>query len=327
MSTIATPLGRLSGLGVRPLGEGDDRIVVVGAGGWLGLATTELLALLLGEAFERRVVLFGSQDRELDLRGGLSVRQRPLSQLAELGAHPTWVLHLAFLTKDRAEQMAPDDYVAANRAISGQVLEALPRIGARRVFLPSSGAVYSAEDPAASDAMRLYGRLKHDDELLFSGWAEREGGRAVIVRVFNIAGPYINKVQSYALAAFILDALKGEAIRIKARRRVYRSYVAIRELMSVVFGLLAEDEPGVVRFDTAGEEPLEMGQIAEAVRDALGLAIPIERPPVGDDPPDVYVGDAAPYADLRRNRGVEAVAFLDQVRETAAYLAASPADA
>ncbi|HEX3407254.1 MAG TPA: NAD(P)-dependent oxidoreductase [Caulobacteraceae bacterium] len=303
--------------------SGEDRVAVVGAGGWLGLATLELLSQTLGAGFDRRVVAFGSSQRTLQLRGGLRIAQQPLSRLIELPPAPTLVLHLAFLTKDRAESMAEDHYVAANRAISSAVREALDPIGACAVFVPSSGAAYAAHDPEATPAARLYGRLKLDDEASFEAWAQAADKRAVIARVFNLSGPYMNKLGSYALSTFILDVLAGRPIKIRARREVFRSYVAIRELMSLVFGLLVDGRDGTTRLDTAGDATLEMADLAETVRAALGRRdLSIDRPALGDAPPDVYVGDGALYSDLRRRVGVAPVDFPTQVRETADYLAA-----
>jgi nucleoside-diphosphate-sugar epimerase len=311
---------RLSGSGGERIVAGRERIVVTGAGGWLGLATLELLHRALGPAFAERVVCFGSNTRTLSLRGDVEVSQLGLERIGELPARPSLVLHLAYLTRDRAEAMPAEDYEAANRALSNRVLGALEPIGAQAVFIPSSGAAYSADDPAAPDALRLYGRLKAEEEAAFADWAHRTGGRAVIGRVFNLAGPYINKLQSYALAAFIGDALADRPIEIRATRPVYRSYVAISELMSMVFGLLTDPGDGVIAFDTAGEETLEMQQMAEAVQTALGKPHETHRPPMETRCPDIYVGDRRVYSQLCRSQYVEAVDFPAQVLETATFM-------
>ena len=131
----------LTGDGARRLRDGDWRVAVVGAGGWIGLAALEQLHGLLGDAFHERVVAFGSNERRLSLRGGRVVDQRPLGRLSELPPAPTLVLHLAFLTQEKAGMMPYDTYVEINRTISSQVLLALDRIGAHGVFVASSGAI------------------------------------------------------------------------------------------------------------------------------------------------------------------------------------------
>lgn len=291
------------------------RIVVTGAGGWIGLATLELLKSALGDAFAGRVCAFGSSNRDLRLRDGTTIAQRPLSALADLPPVPTIVLHLAFLTKDLAEAMTKSDYRAANRAIDDRVLGALDRIDARAIFVASSGAAAST-NPAP--AMQRYGSLKREQEQRFADWAGHIGKRAVISRLFNLSGPYINKQSSYALAAFIRDALDGGPIVIRAPHRVIRSYVAIRELMSLVFALLLDGSAKITRFDSGGE-PIEMQAIAEAVAAQVGN-VTISRPPLDPTASDDYVGDAAGYAALLHTHRIAPVTFVQQVAETIDYL-------
>ncbi|MFL6734716.1 MAG: NAD-dependent epimerase/dehydratase family protein [Sphingomicrobium sp.] len=306
----------------KPIGDsvrsGDERIVITGAGGWLGLATLELLHQCLGPALPRRVVCFGSTQRELRLRDGTMVAQFPLEGIASLEPAPTIVLHLAFLTKDRAEAMPEPEYRAANRQLSKRVLDALDAIGTRAVFVASSGAARSAEDPEASAAMRLYGALKLEDERSFAAWAE-DGKRAVIARIFNISGPHMNKQGSYALGSFIVAALRERSIAVQASHDVVRGYVAIRELMSLVFALLQKHEPSVVRFDTGGE-PMELGAVAETVSTIFG-GIPVTRPRRASAGADIYVGNDGSYRELLRQEGISQVPFEQQVVETTAFFA------
>jgi len=169
--------------------------------------------------------------------------------------------------------------------------------------------------------MRLYGQLKVEDEERFANWADACGKRAVIARIFNISGPYINKHSAYALASFILDALAGQKVRVAASRPVIRSYVAIRELMSLIFALLLEEDRGVATLDSGGEA-MELGDAARIVADVLH-APGAERAPVRDQAADRYVGDGEHYAALLRRAGIAPVPFADQVRETAGWLTQS----
>ena len=293
----------------------EARIVIAGAGGWIGLATLDLLKTALGEQLSARVHCFGSNQRTLALQDGTTIDQRPLADMAALPAAPTLLLHLAFLTKDRAETMDEPTYRAANRAIDDLVLAALDPIGTRAVFIASSGAAASTR---AAPAMQLYGALKRDQEARFADWAEHGHQRAVVARLFNLSGPYINKQSSYALAAFILDALAGGPIRVRAPHPVIRTYVAIRELMSLVFALLLDGQSGVTRFDSGGE-PQEMQDIAQAVADQFGQ-VAIARPPIDPATVDDYRGDGTAYAALLACHCIAPVPFARQVTETVDYL-------
>ena len=310
--------GGLAPVAVAALVDGAERIVITGASGWLGSATIRLLYSALGDAMFARLHCFGSNARTLDLGASLTVRQQPLKDLADLPARPTLLLHFAYLTKERVEGMDADAYRAANTALSGLVLEALDKIGVTAVFLASSGAACSADDPAADPAMQLYGTMKKQDEADFAAWAAARGATAVIARIFNLAGPYINKHQNYALAAFIVDALAGRTITVHAPHRVIRGFVAIRELMSLVFVLMTGPAE-VFRFDTGGDAA-ELGQVARLVADTLGTG-PTVRAAITSERVDRYVGDREEYDRLRGLLGIADVSFAEQVRETADYLA------
>jgi nucleoside-diphosphate-sugar epimerase len=197
-------------------------------------------------------------------------------------------------------------------------------IGATAVFVASSGAAEFADEPNASPAMQLYGSLKKADEDMFAQWAEERGTRAVIARIFALSGPHINKHDTYALASFIRDALAGRPISIRADFPVYRSYVAIRDLMSVVFAAMLGEGAGVVRFSTGGER-LEMQHIAETVSETVGH-VAIDRPPLRTDAADEYVGDDAAYQELLSRYGIEHLPFAQQVAETAASFAPESAE-
>lgn len=315
----------LSGGACDKLRRDKRRIIITGAGGWIGRATIDLLVRCLGFGTARdRVRCFGSSSRQIEVGNGITLDQLPLSAIHDLPELPSVVLHLAFLTKDKVAGMAEDDYRRANEELSREVADALCGIGADRLFVASSGAAAFAEDPEASPDLRLYGRLKRDDEELFANWAvERPGRRASIARIYSLSGPHINKHQTYALASFIVDALAGQAISIKAQVPVTRSYVAIRELMSLVLSsLLADEGEQVLRFDSGGD-PHELGDLARCIATAIG-PVPIIRAPIGDGPANHYVGDDRRYRELLAMYHIDHVDLVTQVRETAAFLAKQP---
>lgn len=301
------------------LAQSGHRIIITGASGWIGLATLELLAAALGPEWPKRVLAFGSSARTLVFGPGLAIDQRPLAALSDVPPQPSLLLHLAFLTKDKVSAMSEADYVAANAAIGTMVENALLPADVRAVWVASSGAARAADDPAAAPAMQLYGRLKRDDEDRFAAWANRTGCRAVITRVFNITGRHINKPGHYAVASFILDALAGRPVTVKAPHRVERGMIGVAELMAVVFAELLATDTGVSRFDSGGAG-LELGEIAGLVAEVLG-APGAARAAITSDRIDRYLGDEAGWDALCRRHGVSRGDLPAQIRETAAFLA------
>lgn len=324
MTTLALPTladsVRLAPPAVDALRADPRRLIIVGAGGWVGRVLLAGLHDTLGEAAGKRITCFGTAARQIDIGAGRTVPQQALADLAQLPPQPSLLFHLAFLTKDKVAAMDPAEFCRANRALSRQVFDALEPIGVDRLFLASSGAAAFADDATAAPDLRIYGALKREDEELFANWASAvPERRALIVRIHNLSGPFINKHDTYALASFVLDALAGRPIAVSARLRVERSYVAVRELVSLaVAALLGPEGPAVRQFDSGGEA-LELGDLAQRIAATLGGRI--ERPPATSDRANIYIGKAAEYNELLRELGIDRVPLETQIRETAAYLA------
>lgn len=300
----------------------DRRIVVVGARGWIGRSALELLAEAMGGAVCKRVVCFGSARQQITLSSGVTLDQFPLEDLDRLDKAPTLLFHLAFVTKDKVADMSDDAYRRTNLRISNLVAGALETIGVDRLFLASSGAAAFADDPGSPADLRLYGRLKRDDEELFADWAARDETtrRAAICRIYSVSGPFINKHDTYALADFILAALRDRPIEIASPRAVWRSYVAVREVVALALAvLLADIGDAIQRFDSGGE-PMELGGIAQAVAATLGGTV--RQRIITADMPSRYCGDHPAWLMLLDRHGLEHLDLTGQVRETAAYLAA-----
>lgn len=299
-------------------------IVVTGGSGWLGLATLDLLDAALGPAFAQRVHAYAGRARDLRLRSGRDVPCRALPALADYAGPPPLVLHYACLTKDRVEGKGAIAFQTGNAAIRDAVTGLIRRRGARGLFLPSSGAVYGSDRSlAASPAGNPYGADKLLDEARFAELATGAGAPCVIARVFNLAGPRINKLEAYALAAFVVALLADRPIEIQARGRVVRSYVHVEDLLLLALGsLLLAPAAEPVRFDTEGELAIEVQVLARRAATLLGRAdVPISRAAPDGRPDDVYVGDGTAMRALAEQLGLPLRELDVQIRDTAADLA------
>lgn len=299
------------------------RILLTGASGWLGQAALELLVQALGPAWHQRVIAFGSREHRWALRDGTAVTQLPLTALPSLPVQPSLLLHFAYLTREKTAQMAEAEYIARNRALSRLAAEGGASIGVERAFVTSSGAVHAAlaapEDP---NPALLYGKLKLEDEALFQQFAAASPRhRVFITRLFNLSGPYINKLDSYALASFIQQARKGQ-ITIRATHPVIRSYTSAENLLGVALGqLLAEQGAACLCVETVGNEDTEMGELAAAVRDGVAPNAVIQRTMLNASPVDRYVGDGTAYRRLLADYGIAEHSLHRQIVDTADYLA------
>lgn len=297
--------------------------VVIGASGWIGRATLDLLHSALGEvAFRRRVVVLGSATRRLQVRDGLEVECKALDDAEGPALGPALVLHNGFLTRDKVSEMSLDDYVQINRGISARVEALCSRFELRGFMLPSSGAVYGADRQRESDlSANPYGLLKVEDEDRFQAIAEQAGASFAAPRIFGLSGEYINKTETYVLADVIRQFMSGDAVRLRATRPVYRSYIYVGDLLELTLKMLLDDSRPRLLFDTAGEEVVEVGQLARLVADVLGRPeVPIFRDFDETASSDRYVGDGAMLFDYARRWEVGLRPLAEQIRRTADFL-------
>jgi nucleoside-diphosphate-sugar epimerase len=306
------------------LADRDVCFVVLGATGWLGQATLDMLDTALGPQMMGRVIAFGSRSREIKLRGGRSVRIHPLDNLVNLADEKRYVfLHYAFLTRGKVATYSHDDYIAGNAAITDAVSRAVATRKTIGLFIPSSGTVYRKDGTLDDDiAANPYGVLKLRDEAHFVQLATQHGIPLVILRVFNLAGPYINNVNAYALSSIILDVLRGGPVTLRASHPVIRSYVSIVDLIDFTLCALSDRaQPMTKPFDTAGEREIELSELAQLCASVLGRPhIRIERPPLNEEPVDRYVGDGTAMHSCAARYGMSLASLPDQINETANFL-------
>jgi nucleoside-diphosphate-sugar epimerase len=304
--------------------------VVTGANGWLGRATLAVLRHALGDECTARVTALGSRPGTVALDDGFQLPVAPLLGWTPPPGVRLCVCHYAFLTMDKVQGMDSAAYVAANEAIRAAVLGWIERGAVAAALVPSSGAVYDylrgVADPALAAARPpaavLYGRLKVEDEQAFAAACARHGVPLVLPRVFNLAGPGINKYGAYALASFIDQLQAGGDIAINARRPVLRSYYYIGDLLELCLGLLLRGGlPAPHTFDTAADETVELEALARRVAAVLSSSAGPRRAPLDPDAQaDRYVGDRQAIAALEQALGVRPLDLDAQIAATAAYM-------
>ncbi len=293
-------------------------IIVTGAGGWLGQAALEALDGALGETMTERVIAFASTGKEIVLRSGRRVAVQAYDTLGALVMDPALILHFAFRTRGFAREPG---YVETNRRITGTMQKYIARNGAFGMFVPSSGAVYGPDRvPHQNLAGDPYGALKYEDELVFGALARQHGFPAVIIRIFNLAGPCMNNLTGYALACIITDILRGGPVELRAAHPVLRGYAHIGDVLDIALSLLLGRHELAV-FDSAGEPALEIGELALlAARVIAGKALEVRRPDWQAGAVDRYVGDMQSYAAAAHVAGVNLRPLEVQIGDTAAYI-------
>ena len=293
-------------------------IVLTGPGGWVGSAFLATLADRLGPSWTSTVRLFGSQERHIQAPDGSPVPIRRLTDLSPADVEGAFVLHLAYLTKEKADSAGPRSFLDGNIHIDSCVMKAIASGNPAGLFVASSGAARLAEQGVDR---HLYGMAKLMQEDAFAGFALRSGVPALIGRIYNLAGPFINKVHAYALSSFLTQAIESGVIRVSAGMPVYRSFLHVADLCELVLRSLVRGRPHGGAVDLCGPCVVEMGDIALAAARATGLnKEAIERPPLDLTRPSSYLGDPTPTLTLALETGLTLRNFATQVSDTASYL-------
>lgn len=292
---------------------------VTGATGWLGRAAAEVVARALGEdAVDGRLHLYASRSRELRLDSGIALPVKPLAALG--GTQVDVLLHFAFVTREFAADYGTPEYVMANLGITARVLGALRARPPAFVGYASSGAATGALRAGRLDVSAdPYGTLKVMDELMLRTACADVGARSLVVRVFNIAGPWLEKTGAFAISDLIRQVADGGPVRIRARRPVVRSYVDVEDVVSLMLATaLDASVPDGITVETAGEIEVEMRALAEHVKQALGRPdVAIERDVDAAAAADRYVGDGRSFAALAARTGVPLRPLDAQIARTA----------
>ncbi len=293
-------------------------VIVTGAGGWLGQAALAALNEAFGETLPGRVQAFSTAPRHLVLAQGRTILTRPFAELETLSTPPACILHFAFRTKGHA---AEPFYAETNRRIAATMRGFIERNGAHGLFIPSSGAIYGPRgEPHQNLAQDPYGALKYEDEQSFAALAQQLGIPAVIMRIFNLAGPCMNNLSGYALACIISDILSSTTIALRAVKPVWRSYAHVGDVLAIALSLLLRGE-SPQPFDTAGERPVEIGELASlAARLLSGAECPLTRPRWQDATPDRYLGNFKVFQKTARLAGVTLRPLETQILDTADYI-------
>lgn len=299
------------------------RWVLTGPSGWIGRAMLDALARTRGGQLDGRVTAFASRARSETLPSGEQLDIRALDTIAPedvVGAH---VIHLAYLTKEKADELGEPAFAAANEAIDGALLAALEGATPASLFVASSGAAALAE---RGNDRHPYGLAKLRQEARFLEWADKAGVPAIAGRIFNLAGPHINKLRAYAVSDFALQALEEGEIGIKAPVPVFRSYMHVQDLCALVLGAAHRGVSRAVAIDLCGAEAVEMEDLAGMVAETLqGLALgspPIRRGPVDYARPSLYLGDPTQAKVLAMELGVTLRPLSIQVADTLNWLLA-----
>jgi nucleoside-diphosphate-sugar epimerase len=221
--------------------------LVTGATGWVGRSVLhELQKLIPAACFNDRVYAFGSKPGTIFSTAYLknseiTIPIYPLLNISSFArSRKIYVIHSAFLTKDRLPAYGYSSFVDTNRWITETICNALSIADESRVVEISSGAAaLSAErgESCLDAAVDLYGFLKHAEEQILT-----EVTVTQVFRIYALSGRFIRDPLSFALGDFLISALNNSAISLNARGPVIRGYANASDVAKTALSWLMSQE-------------------------------------------------------------------------------------
>jgi nucleoside-diphosphate-sugar epimerase len=296
------------------------RIVITGASGWIGNALLARIARNYGSGWSHRVTLFGQSAREYRAPDGTMLQMRALSTIDGADIEGALVIHLAYLTKEKVDTLGERVFTDTNLDIDDHMLRALAAGCPHAVFIASSGAAALAEQGIDRHP---YGLCKLRQEDRFLAWSTKSGIAILAGRIFNLAGPYINKIESYAIGSFILQAKTKGAIEIEAQIPIFRSFLHVDDLCAMILGAADRAIGYDVPIDLCGAEVLEMGDIAALTASLSSRHVTVARAQLRTDAANAYLGNFVDTKRLALQLGLDLAPFSSQLKDTIAWLSDS----
>ncbi|WP_022678785.1 NAD-dependent epimerase/dehydratase family protein [Sandarakinorhabdus limnophila] len=269
------------------------RFVVTGPSGWIGQAFMAHVASRLAVpgaqlVLADRVTAFASTARDMVLPWGDRLPVRALESICPddvAGAH---VVHLAYLTKEKAAQLGERRFMDVNLGIDDALLAAIAAAKPASLFVASSGAAKLA---ARGSDLHPYGFAKLMQEDRFLAWGRASAVPVVAGRIFNVAGPYINKVEAYAISNMVQQAMHTGIITIKAQVPVFRSFIHVDDLCGLIANAAIGSIDRAAPIDLCGAEIVEMEDLAVGIAKAFKRNITIARGSVDFTGESSYLGE------------------------------------
>ena len=289
-----------------------ENIVVSGATGWLG---SELIVRLKSDNIflNSNIYLTASKEGVFEINGS----QFAVTKLQNLKTNFSfdYFFDFGFLTREKLKIINHKEYSEINTNIIRQSVNFIKANKPQLVVLASSGAVYKSSKYQSSKENYLYGQLKEQQESEISRACNLAGSKLIIVRIFNISGSGIKKINTFAIAEFVYKSIKNQDIIIQSNYNVIRRYCDISQLLDLVTKLALENKDFI--FDSGGVK-IEIRELASKIVEQLNSKSKIIALEIDDLlPQDLYFSDSSDYEKLvRKYLKQEPVSINEQIKLT-----------
>lgn len=271
------------------------RIFITGGTGFFGcwllesfcFANDQLNLQSAAVVLTRNIEAFAKKAPHLTRHQALSFHLGDINTFVFPSGTFSHIIHAATAVSSSLNQ---DDHTILTTIIGGtkRVLDFATHCKATKLLFISSGATYGTQPPTleylAEDydynhvhhaqqqkwhprEMTSYGIGKRNAEKLCIDYAKSrhtDGLTATIARCFAFVGPYMPLDAQFAIGNFILDGLRGNAIRVQSDGTSYRSYLYAADLMIWLWHILILGEQ-CYAYNVGSDQAISIGDVARLV--------------------------------------------------------------
>lgn len=236
-------------------------IIISGATGWLGRELINVLEKSRLGVINLELISSACQD----LKVSNKIYKTTIFANSTL-INPDIYFDFAFLTREKINTVGVEKFKQINNAIISQSVDLIRMSQPKTVILASSGAVYGLGRRDKVGNNYLYSELKRIQEDKISEVCLKTGTKLIIIRVFNLSGSGIRKINTFAIAEMISHALKNKPILIKSNFLVYRRYSDVSQLLEL---LLAANRSNFTGILDSGGVTTEIHELAQTIINQL----------------------------------------------------------
>ncbi len=276
----------------------DDRVLILGTGGWFGQTFRNLVSA--------DIPVLSHVARTSD--------QPPKAFMAQISNFaPTVVANFAFLTPHFIRTMSEADYLATNRLVFRRFVSSMGLPQVRLGLHASSGAVTTPATGLAPE-YAIYRHAKSQEENFIAVSDFRD--RCVVVRAFSVSGPYVRVPEKYAISDMVAQALGGR-IRVRSSQPTWRRFCSVADLLSVALAVGARSGGQVLE---SGGDLREMRGLAELVAEVVAPDAPLTFEDWDTDHPSIYASDNVSWSRACESVGHTPMGLYEQIREVRDFM-------
>jgi UDP-glucose 4-epimerase len=211
---------------------------------------------------------------------------------AALAGNTSAVVHLAGLTRARDSWQRPLEYFRANASGTTELLQVVIGADVGRFVLASTGAIYGSPERQPMDELtpdevpHPYAGSKLAAELAVEAQARSGNVGAVILRLFNVAGP--GDSDPTRLVPRVLAVAAGEApvLEVNGDGSAVRDYVHVEDVAEAFLAAVDAAEVGQARrYNIGSGVGTSVMDVVAAVERVTGRSVPVKHNPPAAEPP------------------------------------------